>query len=38
MSRPHFPDPELHDVWESEQPLCEDPIREVNQVQLRQKM
>lgn len=26
MSGPHLPDA---DVWNSEQPLCEDPVREV---------
>lgn len=26
---------ELHGVWESEQPLCEDSVREVDQVQLK---
>lgn len=36
-SGPHFLDPELHGIWESEQPSCEDSVREVDQGQLRQK-
>lgn len=38
MSEPHFPDPQLHGVWESEQLLCENSIREEGQVQLREKI
>lgn len=32
MSGPHFSDPELHGVWESEQPLYVDSIREVDRL------